>query len=201
MTRSAPAAGEAELVEIIVDKSDRPAITCARAIIAAGWHKGPRVAEWQPIARAICAETCAFKGEPACYDVTDNGKPLPWPAPACDEPGCEWLAKAVLGYRKRAAPPEARPAEGELREAVAKELCGIRAKHYPLLLMKEVSVSYEEVDAAILRITAHARKAMAEEVAGWCEQRSAATVGECQSDSSAAYQNVAAHIRRIGEGG
>jgi hypothetical protein len=49
------------------------------------------------VARAICAETCAAVGEQPCYAHSDDqGKPLPWPAPACDEPGCIWLARAAL---------------------------------------------------------------------------------------------------------
>ena len=42
------------------------------------------------IARAICAEKCAFYGEPPCYRIAE------WPNEACDEPGCMALALAVL---------------------------------------------------------------------------------------------------------
>lgn len=55
------------------------------------------------VARAICAETCAAVGEAPCYSHTDDqGKPLPWPAPACDDPGCIWLARAAIA----ALPPQ-----------------------------------------------------------------------------------------------
>lgn len=50
----------------------------------------------EQIAKAICRETCAFKGEPACFEVTgDQGEKLPWPPETCDEPGCVALAMAV----------------------------------------------------------------------------------------------------------
>jgi hypothetical protein len=48
--------------------------------------------------RAICRESCAFRGEPPCWQISDE-----WPNPHCDEPGCEALAKAAVA----AAPPEA----------------------------------------------------------------------------------------------
>lgn len=43
-------------------------------------------------ARAICAEKCAFYGEPPCWRID----PEEWPNPQCDEPGCEALGRAVL---------------------------------------------------------------------------------------------------------
>ena len=49
-------------------------------------------------AQAICAERCAHMGEPPCWRIQDDrGTYLPWPSPACDDPGCLWLAKAALG--------------------------------------------------------------------------------------------------------
>lgn len=42
------------------------------------------------VARAICAEKCAFYGEPPCWEV---GEGL---SPDCDEPGCEALAMAAV---------------------------------------------------------------------------------------------------------
>lgn len=54
------------------------------------------------VARAICRETCAYMGEPACFDVRDDqGRDLPWPAPSCDEPGCIALAEAALAALDR----------------------------------------------------------------------------------------------------
>lgn len=49
------------------------------------------------VAKAICAERCAFMGEPACWQMKedDRGNPLPWPAPGCNDPGCEALAMAA----------------------------------------------------------------------------------------------------------
>jgi hypothetical protein len=88
------------------------------------------------------------------------------------------------------APPDARPEE-ELSQAVFMEIWG-----------KDCAsnlVAHKVADAVIPIVTAHARKAMAEELVKWCEERSDTTVGECQSDSSAAYQNVAAHVRRMVE--
>lgn len=49
------------------------------------------------VARAICAESCAYMGEPPCYNVRDDqDKPMPWPNPNCDEPGCQALALAAV---------------------------------------------------------------------------------------------------------
>ena len=44
------------------------------------------------IARAICQEDCAFRGEPACWDID----PDHWPPPTCCEPGCTALAAAAF---------------------------------------------------------------------------------------------------------
>ncbi|WP_199252628.1 hypothetical protein [Chachezhania sediminis] len=44
------------------------------------------------IARAICQERCAFKGEPACWQVV----PDEWPNPNCDDPGCQALATVAM---------------------------------------------------------------------------------------------------------
>lgn len=43
------------------------------------------------VARAICKESCAFYGEPPCYQTGD------WPNSQCNEPGCQSLAIAALG--------------------------------------------------------------------------------------------------------
>ena len=45
----------------------------------------------EKIARAICREQCAFRGEPPCWQVSGE-----WPNPNCDEPGCHALADAVI---------------------------------------------------------------------------------------------------------
>ena len=42
-------------------------------------------------ARAICRETCAFKGEPPCFEISGE-----WPPSTCDEPGCGALAMAAV---------------------------------------------------------------------------------------------------------
>lgn len=48
-------------------------------------------------AMAICQERCAYMGEPPCWKIkNDHGIDLPWPAPACDDPGCMALAQAAL---------------------------------------------------------------------------------------------------------
>lgn len=52
------------------------------------------------IERAICQETCAYRGEPACWKVC----PEAWPNPECDEPGCRALAVAAeIAIRQREA--------------------------------------------------------------------------------------------------
>jgi hypothetical protein len=48
------------------------------------------------VARAICRERCAFMGEPACWMITSIIKGEKFPAPDCDDPGCEALAMAAL---------------------------------------------------------------------------------------------------------
>ena len=59
--------------------------------------------EVERVARAICAETCAFMGEPACWQITkdDQGMPLTWPPEGCNEPGCLALAKAAIVAHNR----------------------------------------------------------------------------------------------------
>jgi hypothetical protein len=54
-------------------------------------------------ARAICAERCAFMGEPACWEVAGE-----WPNPACDEPGCHALALAAVAALDQAAKAKAK---------------------------------------------------------------------------------------------
>lgn len=43
------------------------------------------------LTRAICAETCAYRGEPPCHTLL--GK---FPPETCDEPGCQAQAMAAL---------------------------------------------------------------------------------------------------------
>lgn len=45
-------------------------------------------------AREICRETCAYRGEPPCWDER-HFPGAPWPNPECDEPGCDALGRAV----------------------------------------------------------------------------------------------------------
>ena len=54
-------------------------------------------ADIREAAMAICRERCAHMGEPACWRIKDDqDTPLPWPAPACDDPGCLALAQVAL---------------------------------------------------------------------------------------------------------
>ena len=48
------------------------------------------------ITRAICRETCAYKGEPPCWKLVENGERVMFPPPTCDEPGCFALAEAAV---------------------------------------------------------------------------------------------------------
>jgi hypothetical protein len=50
----------------------------------------------EKIARAICQETCAFYGEPPCWQtpIAPDMQPA-WPNPICNEPGCMALAIAA----------------------------------------------------------------------------------------------------------
>lgn len=57
--------------------------------------RGEYQAHVDAIARAICAETCAFKGEPPCWQLVEIGERVMFPPPTCDEPGCVALARAA----------------------------------------------------------------------------------------------------------
>lgn len=46
------------------------------------------------VARAICREKCAFRGEPPCWDSAFDDKPFP--PEGCCEPGCLSEAVAAL---------------------------------------------------------------------------------------------------------
>lgn len=54
--------------------------------------------EVETAGRAICRETCAFMGEPPCWEVNcdHDEQALAWPSPHCNEPGCIALATAAL---------------------------------------------------------------------------------------------------------
>jgi hypothetical protein len=56
----------------------------------------------------------------------------------------EWCEKEGYELVRKAPRPAA-----EVREMVMETLCAIRAKRFPMLLMNEVSVSWEEVDAIL----------------------------------------------------
>ena len=49
------------------------------------------------VARAICRERCAFRGEPPCFEpqFTDEADDLGL-SPHCDDPGCKALAIAAV---------------------------------------------------------------------------------------------------------
>jgi hypothetical protein len=55
----------------------------------------------EQLARAICAESCAFRGEPPCWKAEGE----PWPNPNCDEPGCHALADAARAAIRKATEP------------------------------------------------------------------------------------------------
>ena len=46
----------------------------------------------EAVARAICAERCAFYGEPPCWSV----EPDKFAEKDCDEPGCRAMAQAAV---------------------------------------------------------------------------------------------------------
>lgn len=88
------------------------AVVLAASVMTAKQHR-------DVVMKAICQESCAFYGEPACW-LTDGE----WPNPECDEPGCDALADiAIAAHLKALAdagmvvvprePTEAEP--GELR--------------------------------------------------------------------------------------
>jgi len=54
-------------------------------------------------ARAICAEKCAFMGEPPCWQIGDGL------SPDCDEPGCLALAEAAVAAARLTAALEKIP--------------------------------------------------------------------------------------------
>lgn len=51
----------------------------------------------EKVARAICAEQCAFYGEPPCFEsqFTDEADDIGL-SPHCDSPGCKALAMAAI---------------------------------------------------------------------------------------------------------
>lgn len=63
------------------------------------------------VARAICAEKCAFMGEPPCYTVA-----IEWPNPNCSEPGCHAEAQAAIAALE---PVKVKPLEWEYHPAGA----------------------------------------------------------------------------------
>jgi hypothetical protein len=57
----------------------------------------PRQFAVAAVARAICRETCAFKGEPPCWTLANaHEETIIFPPPTCDEPGCVALAEAAV---------------------------------------------------------------------------------------------------------
>lgn len=68
------------------------------------------------IARAICAEKCAFRGDPPCYTVFSDERPT------CGEPSCMDLARAaVASFRSDNEISYMRWKRGERIEVLAKE--------------------------------------------------------------------------------
>ena len=53
------------------------------------------------VARAICAERCAFYGEPPCYVIDPDFVEQEWQPENCNEPGCKALAMAALAAMER----------------------------------------------------------------------------------------------------
>jgi hypothetical protein len=96
------------------------------------------MSEVEAIHRAICAESCAYRGEPPCYTL--NGA---WPNPDCDEPGCEALAKAAAS-----AMPAAPPAPADVASALRRlgdECWSLVCKDYPIADTGDADVGYEVV--------------------------------------------------------
>jgi hypothetical protein len=52
------------------------------------------------VARAICAESCAFRGEPPCYTFAPEVEGQEW-HDGCSEPGCIALAQAAICAMER----------------------------------------------------------------------------------------------------
>lgn len=67
------------------------------------------------MAKAICAEKCAYRGEPSCAVVME-GTAYRFPPETCCEPGCLAEARAACGVvalvRKEALEEAAKVAEG-----------------------------------------------------------------------------------------
>ena len=53
----------------------------------------------EKVAAAICAERCAFYGEPPCWKIEGE-----WPPKSCDEPGCVALAQAAIAAMSTPGP-------------------------------------------------------------------------------------------------
>ncbi len=56
----------------------------------AAWNRRAPLPSVEAVAKAICREGCAYRGEPPCWEVGA------WPNEQCDEPGCMAKATAVL---------------------------------------------------------------------------------------------------------
>ena len=103
------------------------------------------------VARAICAEKCAFMGEPPCYSVEGE-----WPNPNCQEPGCHAEAQAAIAALE---PVTVQEAALVLLDAMS----DITAK--PLAEMSD-AMKIEAHPAILLRGLCAALRALAQKDAG-----------------------------------
>jgi hypothetical protein len=68
----------------------------------------------EKVARALCAEKCAWACEPPCWAIMD-GSDYQWPPETCDEPGCmafAYVAVAAMEEANETAPRRERAASG-----------------------------------------------------------------------------------------
>lgn len=88
------------------------------------------------VAKAICREQCAHRGEMPCFNVGASiGEDLPWPPPLCDDPGCVTLAQVAI---EAACPTIADQVAREGIYVASKAVHGhewraLRASGYPIL--------------------------------------------------------------------
>lgn len=155
----------------------------------------PRLRE---AAKRICKEECAFKGEPACYELRDDdGKPLPWPAPRCDDPGCMALARAALAQEAQGGITQDEYDEQGAQVDGDKELRRIAGKPVPVL---EAATTLEQrefkdrsegsVGGGVPRIEASASTETASELEGESKVSAAPRVGSrSQADGSLALDS------------
>jgi hypothetical protein len=100
----------------------------------------------EKVARAICAEKCAFMGEPPCHTVMD-GTEFSWPPETCCEPGCIAEARAALAVARPAIKEEC----AKVVEVTIYLLSIVDPREPPFIRDKRICEETREQAAAAIR--------------------------------------------------